>query len=164
MHVIIPISAIEGLSDSYLRSLSLAILESGVGWKKHLPPSMKGKMTAPDYVYLSQSGRKSFLNWLTKQFASNSVSRAVQPAQLMFNTSSSNSPSSDLKHPPVQSVFEPNNIRPADTICTTSKQTPLAYSGLAREIAGAFTQMMQTWRRDPLHQSHNLNAPPWPPY
>ena len=163
IHFIVPFSAIEGLSDSYLRSLSVAILESGVGWKKHLPPSMKGKMTAPDFVHLTQSGRKSFVNWLTKQFAPNSVSRAVQPAQLMPNTIS-NSPSSVLKRPLVQSVGEPCNIRAADSVCTTSKQAPLAYSGLAREIAGAFTQMMQTWRHDPLHQSHNLNVPPWPPY
>ena len=174
VHFIMPFSAISGLSELYLTHLREAIVAAGVGWRIHIPPSMKDKLARPRYLHLTHPGRQCFIKWLQKLFAPNKAPLAVPPTHV---PSSCNHAHANPGTPAPQSNNRPDSYaqvagRPdsyaqvagdtgtPDRVCLP--RSP-AYNGLAREIAEAFTQMLQPWRRDPL-QHTNRHPLQWPPY
>ena len=54
-----------------IKDLGYAIRISGVSWKVHVTPSMRGKLVSPQNIHLNPDGRKAFTKWLRKVFTSN---------------------------------------------------------------------------------------------
>lgn len=66
---ILPFSAIGGLGADYVNELSAAIADSGVGWKKLIPPSMRGNLAGKKKLHLTKEGKVLFTSWLLKMFS-----------------------------------------------------------------------------------------------
>ena len=99
---ILPFSAIKGLCDEFVQDLGKAITSSGVGWRQHKPPTMKGKLMPPNNIHLTESGRQAYIVWLRKVFAP----QCVAPRKVAVN----NAPNPDLSHQNLRVRDDTNSV------------------------------------------------------
>ena len=177
LEFILPFSAINGLSVLFVDDLQKAINSSGVGWKIHRPPTMKGKLVSPNNIHLTDSGTKHYLNWLIKRFAPR------RPAQTPADARSTSIP---VSVPP--SVFPKTafktmytsggnqpNVHIGDRAANVGE--PRAFNhGILSQQAGEsghnkhYLDMLLKERlyelvlTPPDHTKHYFNRPSWPPW
>ena len=99
---ILPFGAIKGLCEEFIRDLGKAITNSGVGWRQHKPPTMKGKLMPPNNIHLTESGRQAYIVWLRKVFAP----QCVAPSKVAV----SNAPNPDLSHQNLRVRDDTNSV------------------------------------------------------
>ena len=162
---ILPFSAIKGLCDEFVQDLGKAITSSGVGWRQHKPPTMKGKLMPPNNIHLTESGRQAYIVWLRKVFAP----QCVAPRKVAV----SNAPNPDLSHQNLRVRDDTNSvdqrIRVSDNV--SSNEASLNRSTLINQGGEtSFNRLfIDTLIKDRLYEilappgsdKHLLNRP-WP--
>ena len=68
VHYIPPFAAIKAVGQDGVDSLLGSVKSSGVGWKIHQPPSMKGKLAEPELLHIRKKHRSIFIDWLRTRF------------------------------------------------------------------------------------------------
>ena len=68
VHYIPPFSAIKAVGQDGVDSLLSSVKSSGVGWKIHQPPSMRGKLAEPELLHIRKKYRNIFIDWLRTRF------------------------------------------------------------------------------------------------
>ena len=153
---ITPFRGIAGLSRAYLDSIRQAIRVSGLAWKIHTPPNMRSHLKAPQQIHLTVPGKKIYVNWLSKRFASNipgSAAHTLQTSGIVTNSRSR-----------ARSVVGRSDATVVHQIPEPQSANSVAPSSLAKEIADALKQVMYSQRLDHLTQHNRLVAPPWALY
>ena len=138
INFILPFSAIDGLSVDFVKGLGYTIRNSGVGWKVHVTPNMRGKLVSPQNIHLNPEGRKMFTKWLSKVFTSN---RVVTPESVSASGSSTVHHSNTRIH----NVTVPTNTN-SDTVNRSHNQV----SNNLSELDGSSNLSIDTLLKDRL--------------
>ena len=115
VHYIPPFAAIKAVGQDGVDSLLGSVKSSGVGWKIHQPPSMKGKLAEPELLHIRKKHRSFFTDWLRTRFGPKTPTNAF--------TTRTNSPApsrtrnQDMKNPqaPLHREFQNVDRQRCDT-------------------------------------------------
>lgn len=174
---VLPSTGIKGVSGGFIKELEQLMKQNCPEMKTIHPPSMRGMMK-PGGKHINDEGTRAFVNFLMRRFTKckpRDVIREppipvaqgnrVNPGVGDVNRSYQQNPW--VQHLSVPTVQNPRvDTRPSapgatQTVETIQNGAP-SYTGLAREIAVAFKQMMQQCRAEP--QNHARHQDMWPPY
>ena len=158
---ILPFIGIKSVTSEFRKDLENKLKANCPKMKRYHPPSML-KMMNDDGTHINNTGRRVYINFLMKQFTSCkpqpqptqppvAPSRAQQEQVPRFRNTDyqPRNQQGDFRLP--YPVFPPMPVPPPACM----QGPPPAYTGLAREIAQALTQMMQPWRPDLQPQPNN---------
>lgn len=161
IHFILPFSAISGLCKKFVDDLSDAINSSGVGWKRHRPPSMQDKLMPPNRIHLTPSGKEGHIEWLKKIFAPRTLTQppTSRSDDVILSRHITNPPA---QHSPVKRDQE---ISYLDALTGDRRITgdhrsfpPLCAKDIAAEV---YSMMFPSWSRDPSPPADRFKPPPW---
>ena len=158
---ILPFSAIKGIGVGFVKDLGNAIKASGVGWRVHPTPSMKGKLDSTKGIHLNPEGKEIFTNWLTKVIfpKGHQINLPVKPHSVIHPPTSTVSPAS-LRVPCLAEQRDTTN---------TSGNSYSQVTSAPGELGSTSRVSLDTMLKDRLFdllmgQMNNrphLNRPPW---